>query len=421
MEEIVENSKALNILVPKLIDKTENLKKEFKTRMKLNRIFAEFENKASTQFNYFIKNSNKRYNFTKYGKELDSFLTNNRSKDLNQANKIINDKFYSDLNIQKEKEKLKHKSTSKIYRDIKQEFNNMKLPLQNNFNKNSKRKIKLLINGIINANNAKKKKIVKKPKKIFKTRNIEGNKVIINTEFIKDQESINNSINSYLNQVNNPSRNIQNLCISPSEILSSTSYRNKPDIDLPFIKLISYSNNKNNKKDLSKEKNLSDIKILLPHSKKAKYLSSNPSKKELSLTNTNDKKQPFITEANVRIIKINDYSNTANIVYSTAHKEFRSQSIFDKKRRRINDLMGIDEIPLLNTYDDILYKKAENLKKERYNRTKKVIDRQKFVNLAGQEKINAMINNEIKIIDKIKKNIYKKINMYNNGKKKENG
>lgn len=57
----------------------------------------------------------------------------------------------------------------------------MKLPLQNNFNKHNKRKIQLLINGIINANNTKKKKIVKKPKKIFKTRNIEGSKIIINT------------------------------------------------------------------------------------------------------------------------------------------------------------------------------------------------------------------------------------------------
>ena len=130
MEELVENSKALNILVPKLIDKTKYLQKEFKKRMKLNKIFAEFENRALIQFNYFIKNSNKRYNHTKYGNNLDSFITNNRKKDINEANKIINDKFYSDISIQKEKEKekLKYKSTSKIYKDIKHTFNEIKLP-----------------------------------------------------------------------------------------------------------------------------------------------------------------------------------------------------------------------------------------------------------------------------------------------------
>lgn len=37
--------------------------------------------------------------------------------------------------------------------------------------------------------------------------------------------------------------------------------------------------------------------------------------------------------------------------------------------------MGIEEIPLLNKYDDILFKKEEKLKKERYKKTKKVINR----------------------------------------------
>jgi hypothetical protein len=419
MEELVENSKALNILVPKLIDKTKYLQKEFKKRMKLNKIFAEYENRASIQFNYFIKNSNKRYNHTKYGNDLDSFITNNRKKDINEANKIINDKFYSDISIQKEKEKLKYKSTSKIYKDIKHTINEIQLPLKKDFNKNSKRKLQLIINGIISNKNSKKKKIIKRQKKIIRKSDIEANKKIINEELIKDQESMNNSISKYLKKVNNPSRNIQNLFISPSEILSSTSYKKRPDIDLPFIKLINYSNHKNNK-ILIKEKSLSDINKLIPYSKVGKYLSCNNSNKELSFNNLDNNKKPFITETNVRIIKINDYSNTANIVYSSAHKEYRSQSNFDKKRRIINDLFGFDKIPQLNTYDDILFKKSENLKKERHIKAKKIFNRQKYSNLVGQEKINAIINDEIKVIDKIKKNIYKKINMYNNGKKKEN-
>ena len=156
---------------------------------------------------------------------MDSFITNNRKKDINEANKIINDKFYSDISIQKEKEKLKYKSTSKIYKDIKHTINEIQLPLKKDFNKNSKRKLQLIINGIISNKNSKKKKIIKRQKKIIRKSDIEANKKIINEELIKDQESMNNSISKYLKKVNNPSRNIQDLFISPSEILSSTSYK----------------------------------------------------------------------------------------------------------------------------------------------------------------------------------------------------
>ena len=45
--DIVNKSKALNILIPRLINKSNNLTKEIKNRMKLNKIFSEFENKAS--------------------------------------------------------------------------------------------------------------------------------------------------------------------------------------------------------------------------------------------------------------------------------------------------------------------------------------------------------------------------------------
>ena len=58
--DIVNKSKALNILIPRLINKSNNLTKEIKNRMKFNKIFSEFENKASNNFNYFITASNQR-------------------------------------------------------------------------------------------------------------------------------------------------------------------------------------------------------------------------------------------------------------------------------------------------------------------------------------------------------------------------
>ena len=59
--ENIEKNQAINILVPRLIDKTEHLQNEIKTRILLNKIFSEFENKASNKLNYFINNSFKRY------------------------------------------------------------------------------------------------------------------------------------------------------------------------------------------------------------------------------------------------------------------------------------------------------------------------------------------------------------------------
>ena len=78
--ENIEKNKAINILVPKLIDKTEHLQKEIKTRLLLNKIFSEFENKASSKLNYFITNSYKRYNCTKLGNNINTFLSEGKRK-----------------------------------------------------------------------------------------------------------------------------------------------------------------------------------------------------------------------------------------------------------------------------------------------------------------------------------------------------
>ena len=141
--DIVNKSKALNLLIPRLIDKSNNLTKEIKSRIKLNKIFSEFENKASNNFNYFISASNNRYNSSKLGNDLDSIIYNTRSKNINEAKKIINDKFYSDAILEKEKQKMKYKSTSKIYKDIRDTFNMMKLPLETKFSRNTNKEIQI--------------------------------------------------------------------------------------------------------------------------------------------------------------------------------------------------------------------------------------------------------------------------------------
>ena len=108
-----------NKLVPKLIEQSNNLTKELQYRMKLNNFFSEFESKASNQFNFFIKESRTRYLGSRSGCNLDSLIANSRKKCLKEANKIINDNFYSNNDILIEKEKMKYKTTNKMYKKFK--------------------------------------------------------------------------------------------------------------------------------------------------------------------------------------------------------------------------------------------------------------------------------------------------------------
>ena len=144
--ENIEKNKAINILVPKLINKTEKLQKEIKRRILLNKIFSEFENKASHKFNRFITNSFKRYNCTKLGNNINNYLSETQREKNYEINKILNSDFYKDNEIKLEKNKMKYKSTTKLIKDINEIFDKIKYPLDTKFSRNSKMKIKEIIN-----------------------------------------------------------------------------------------------------------------------------------------------------------------------------------------------------------------------------------------------------------------------------------
>ena len=435
--DIIDKSKALNILVPSLINKTENLTKEIKTRIKLNKIFSEFENKASSKLNYFISNSNKRYNYIKLGNNLDLYLLKNRTRNETEVNIILNDKFYKDEIIEKEKQKLKYKSTSKVYKDIKETFNKMKIPLEDKSNKESKRQIKVIINKIktnlkksdINLIKSKKNSLIYNNKNISNNKtlnknnnNINNNKDLIKLELDKDNSSLKNSINEYLNNINNANSNIiqDYNATTPWEILNSKTYKEKPKLNLPNIKLINTSflykpiiKRNISKKDLFQKP---DINKLLPYSKIAKNKIKFKKKKELSLNNIENNKFPFITEANICLKKTNDYKNTVNIVYNSASKELENKNNFDRKRRKLNEIFGINDIPQLNTYDDILFKKSKNIKTEREIRANRLFESQKFEALSYRERAKVLIDKEINFLNTAEKNLFKKVNLYKKNK-----
>ena len=417
--DMVNKSKALNILIPRLITKSNNLTNELKSRMRLNKIFSEFENKASNNLNYFITASRKRYTGSKLGNDLDSIINKTRTKDLNKANNIINDKFYTDSNVETEREKMKYKSSSKIYKDIRDTFDKMKLSLESKFGKNVNKQIQLIIKGLdnkkpidknINNENSNEPKVIN----YNVEQNVNKDKNAISNELDKEQNSIGNEVNKYLNTINNI-----NTFRSPSNnaITQSPSPLKKYNFDLPNIKLVNYRKYKFPKQNQTlEEEKKPNIKKLLPYSNIYKFNKKYNKNKEKNNDEKEYKNYPFITEPNYNYVKDPDYHNTVNVVFNSANKEFHLQNDFDFKRKRLENILGINEIPQLNTYDDIAFKKSQTIKNERHKKAEKLSESQQFAALSRKMQINRVIDQDMNLLDQLENKIYKNI-MINNKEK----
>ena len=421
-ELIIDESKAINILVPRLIDKNEALQKEMKSRIKFNRIFSQFENRATIKFNYFIDNSNKRYNCTKMGNDINKFLLNTRTKNLDEAHKIISDKFYSDVNLEKEKQKLKFKSISKVYRDIKDTFDKMRIPLETKFTRNRKKNIKLIIKSMDNKNltlnrnelNFRDEKPNSKIKNTIR-KNLTTDKELITSELKKEKNLIDNSIINYLNIVNKTSRIEEKEHNKTPIQIPNTTRKKKLNVNLPNIKLLNYKYHHKNIRDEEDRRYKPDIRKidiskLLPYSNMNKKSLIIKPREENSLNNSENKKFPFITEPNL-INKSNDYHNTLNIVFKSANDEFILKKNLDRRRKRLDEILGIKDIPQLNTYDDIIMKNFDAVKNERIEKANKLNKSQRYESLSMKEKANALVDEHLEILDNLEKKTYKKIDI----------
>ena len=119
--------KSVNRIIPKLLLKSEDYKKSFKKRIKINNIFTEFDHKANDQLRNFINESKKRYKGIKSGNHLDTLVRNSSEKYETFAKKILTDNFYVNLNIDKEKEVLRTKTDKKVMKEITDLMKEVKL------------------------------------------------------------------------------------------------------------------------------------------------------------------------------------------------------------------------------------------------------------------------------------------------------
>ena len=415
--ENIETNQAINILVPRLIDKTEHLQNEIKTRILLNKIFSEFENKASNKLNYFITNSFKRYNCTKLGNNINTFLTEREKENKNEINKILNSNFYNDTDLKLEKKKMKYKSTTKLLKGINEIFDKIKYPLETRFSRNSKIKIREIINGkdelkSKKENKAKKveiKKLTPAKRNIIKFYNKQSlttDKKIINSELYKEQKSIQDSINDYLNKINNKILKADvNSGISPFSILNSETYRTKPKINFPKINFLEYRNIKRPKETkLTKNtfQKSPDINKIMPYYKSFK-------KREDEKINKEDKKIPFLTEVGIKVQNNNkdreyDFDDTQDVVYTSANNELNIHQSLDFKRKKLDEMFGLNNVPNITTYNNIISQKIENSRMEKF---KKIKSTNNIMN-STRQKFNDIINNEMKKLDILEEQFFSK-------------
>ena len=130
----IKQSRVINQLIPEAINQNNEINKEMIKRLRLNKIFNEFENKASNGLNYFINLSSQRYNSLRNGHSLKNIIINSRQKDQYEAHKILKDPFFTDLNLEKEKEKMKIIKTKDLNRNIAPILSKMKQPETININ-----------------------------------------------------------------------------------------------------------------------------------------------------------------------------------------------------------------------------------------------------------------------------------------------
>ena len=375
-----------NKLLPKLIEQSNKLTKELKYRIKLNSFFSEFESKASNELNFFIKQSRTRYIATRSGCNLDSLIASSRKKCLKEANKIINDNFYTNQDILIEKEKMKNKTTNKMYKNFRETLSQLKSLTK--YNTSS------YLN-VMNKNNINQKN--KKRKKLFKKK---INLSIMSTEKLsKEKNDIKYILNKEKTLFHKTMDNYKNELSSLNSLSSNEKYtyaHKNMFFHLPKLNLLSYKKIVPPPIDPDYEEKLNRVnfKKLLPFSRLGKNLGYTQ-----NISKDKNKNIAFITEPKFAFsTNYGDYmkniKNTNEIVFDSANKEFNFESRINKKRKIIEDMLGIDNIPKLDSYETIVKNRINKRKIERYLYNKNNLFKMKKGDYK-EENINSKANKKI--------------------------
>lgn len=116
----MSDAKFYNSIIPKLIQTSKTYTERLKKRIKIRALFSDFENKASNQFNDYVKESSNRYKEMKSGNSLGQYLSKSKEKYDNTVIKVLGDEFYTNFNLEEEKDIMKEKPSNTYLKKIKE-------------------------------------------------------------------------------------------------------------------------------------------------------------------------------------------------------------------------------------------------------------------------------------------------------------
>ena len=368
-----------NELIPKLIQKSKSLSQEIRKRMKLNHIFSEFENKASNQFNYFIKESEKRYLGSKYGTKMEYLLKSSHKRGKKEAYKILNDNFYLNPDILNERKKMQKKSTNEIHQNITDIIN----------------KIKGIKNEVSDRNNSNSLKNLHLSED--KDR-LERNKKEINNILNEEEKTITQTFDNYKNILSQikPTPKKTNTNTDDEKLRVENNKIKKTMIfDLPKMKLIDYTKTYSHKKTKKEEddENRVNIKKLIPYSISGKNLL--PKDKKFCFA-------PIINKKNKDIFTMN---NTNALVMKKAMNEYNIFKRYHNKDDEITKQLLIGGIPNLEIYEKIIKNDFNKIKLERKKLNNAIYNSQKFIGLGSKEKLNKKIQDNLNCLINFENNL----------------
>lgn len=392
----------INKIIPELLTLSTQHNKEILNRFTICDILSSFESRNSKEFQKFVTESNKRYKGVKSGNQIKSIVT--RSKEIIKpiSQRILNDKFYTQLSLDKEKKQLSHKLNTKENKNIRTLIKNIK-ESTNTYSK-SERKFRDKLNDKLKEKKKTHKNTLKKcnskdmsslteESKLSslsplsfdkKSRNVET----INDFFEKDDIIVNDEIERYKKIVGEikdcidemDERGNENKENNPNDIEDgdSNSKVKKIKYKISFnpntIKLLNYQKPVQasvikNKASIYSEP--VDIKKLRKYSKSNNSVKFNNSKYQhfISLSSeTQREKEDNIPNLKQNIVNNLDYTDTKNLVRDEAITSASMNESIQEKQKRIEYKFRNFQLPLISEYDNIVKEKTiqNKLKREQY-------------------------------------------------------
>ena len=416
MDESATKHKKINILIPKLLEQSNKYAKLFKNKNKINNILTEFEIKSSNQFNYFVKDSIKRYKNMKLGNNLYKIISNTEKRRISQANRVLADNFFSNTIIKQEKMNSKYYTLDKTYKNLKKTTKLLKDSALDKTNCFKNMKIDCKMGKTKSSIEEEKEKIAECMSLKEKLR--EG-KEKINNVFKIDEDNIVKMFDKYRDEV----KILQQIGEKSQEKYSSM--HKKLELVLPKLEMINYKHYEPPKKieenvEILQRKTLEN---LMPFTKynnsmsdqKNKRNQSNNKEKDLNkkkifkkiqINNNNirfDPKMKTLTNSKISRIDMND---TNDVVYNTAYKELTARELLNDKSKKITEILRY-EVPKIENYKSIIKNKFKEIKNRRNEINNKKIKEQNKEAKTFTDILNDKIDNEIYLLTQIEKNQFK--------------